>query len=128
MTDTSGAKVLLAPGESVETYEIPTDSFLTTTSDSPYWVPYLAAQKTVTAASAGTETQAIDPATYRLRIESVSVEVEVWLHDKTDPTHQIRSSLLPSGCPLDIITDGRVATIVLEFSEAGEAVLSEMRV
>jgi len=122
-----GEPIRLAPGETGESYIFYDRVDLTKTLDAPLWTPYVAGPKTVTAAGAGTETQAITAGTHTIRIESVTVEVEVWLHSKTVAAHKILGALQPGDCPIDIMAAGRVGTLVFEFPSAGSAVISELR-
>lgn len=125
-----GEPIRLAPGETGESYIFYDRDDLTKTLDAPLWTPYVAGPKTITAAAAGTEAQAIDPATVRLRILSVSdgITVSVRLHSAADyvPAHEMVPAITNDDCPYDILTAGRVANMHFVFSAAGEIVIAEM--
>lgn len=118
------------PGQTFETYRWIDLTDVDKDTDAPLWTPYLAGPKTVTAAGAGTEAQAITAGTVRLRILSVSsgITVSVRIHTAAAyvAAHEMHPALDGDGCPLDIMVEGKVSDIHLVFSGAGSVVVAEM--
>lgn len=123
----NGDTVFAPTGATFQTYKFYSDSGLTKTADAPLWTPYNAAQTEVTASAAGEKAVYIADDTKTIRIESVSVEVEVWLHNKSENKNKMRSELQPGDCPIDIVTNGSVKVLILVFTAAGSAIISEMK-
>ena len=119
VVNSDGDRVQVAPGGSVQTYQILTGADWTQTADTPYY-NIAADSHTVTFSGAETKSQAVDPDNHVLEVRT---DVALTIH---------ANSASAEGYPLaadeqvQIRHDGNIASLYLVAAGAGTATIVEL--
>lgn len=121
--ESTTGKVLVQPGESVQTYKL-LGSGWTKTAATPYYNP-VAAMETVSVEAAGTETVSVETDAVRIVISNISGGGVTPYIDAAANLPALHAEMDP-GDVLLIDVDSNITSLVLVFAAAGSCVVKQL--